>query len=252
MKARANNSAERERLNASFPTTQWSLVREASGGHGPANRAALARLLERYVPAMRVHLIRGRNLSPDDAEDLVQSFLADKVLGRDFIGLADESRGKFRTWLTMTLNRYVISQFRAARAQKRTPGGHVDFDEDLFVVERSPTPDRSFDVAWARQVLAQAIEAMRRECHAVGRLDVWGVFEARVLRPMLQQEEPVAYGELVARYGFTSPSQASNVLVTANRTFVRELRKVVGAYASSEQDIDEEIADLRRILAEPA
>jgi hypothetical protein len=75
------------------------------------------------------------------------------------------------------------------------------------------------------------------------------VFEGRVLTPLLHGGEQVPYAELVSRYRFVSPSQASNVLVTANRTFVRELRKVVAGYTSSEAETDEEIADLRRILA---
>jgi hypothetical protein len=104
-------------------------------------------------------------------------------------------------------------------------------------------------VSWARQVLADAMNAMQGDCLATGRGDVWGVFEGRVLSPLLRGGEQVAYSELVARYGFVSPSQASNVLVTANRMFVRELRRVVGAYTASDAETEEEIADLRRILA---
>jgi len=101
-------------------------------------------------------------------------------------------------------------------------------------------------------VIGQTIAAMRRECEAADRGDIWGVFEARVLNPMLHRAEVVPYRELVKEFCFLSPSQACNVLVTANRMFVRELRKVVGAYASSEREVDEEIADLHRILASPA
>ena len=46
-----------------------------------------------------------------------------------------------------------------------------------------------------------------------------------------------------------SPSQATNTLVTANRMFVRVLRAVVRDYVASDEEVDEEIVELRRILA---
>jgi RNA polymerase sigma-70 factor (ECF subfamily) len=236
--------------NGPFPTTQWSLVRVAGNGSGAIGRDALARLLEQYAPALRAHLVRGRGVTPDDAEDLVQSFIADKVLGRDFIRLAQPSRGRFRTFLAVSLDRYAISCGRSERARKRSSHLRVELDERCqSLADRSPGPERALDVSWARQVLRQAIDAMRAGCHAAARPDIWGVFEGRVLCPLLYGDAPVPYGELVGRYGFVSPSQASNVLVTANRMFARALRDVVGAYTAGPDDVEEEIADLRRILA---
>jgi RNA polymerase sigma-70 factor (ECF subfamily) len=234
-----------------YPTTQWSLVRAASSPEENARRDAVTQLVRRYVPVLVNHLVRGRNLTADQADDIVQSFLADKVLADGLIGFADPTRGRFRTFLATSLDRYLVSHLRAEHAKKRGGGtARVELEAGAPVVDRrTPAPDRSFDVCWARQVLADAMNAMQGECLATGRGDVWGVFEGRVLSPLLRGGEQVAYSELVARYGFVSPSQASNVLVTANRMFVRELRRVVGAYTASDAETEEEIADLRRILA---
>jgi RNA polymerase sigma-70 factor (ECF subfamily) len=199
---------------------------------------------------LRNHLVRGRGLTPDAADDLVQSFLTDKVLEDGLIGLADPGRGRFRTFLATSLDRYLVSHIRAERAKKRGGGArHLPLTAELSVVDPTPSPHQSFDVSWARQVLAEAVDSMCAQCLASGRAEVWGVFDGRVLSPLLHGGEQLSYAELVARYGFVSPSQASNVLVTANRMFVRELRRVVGAYTSTEAEADAEIADLRRILA---
>jgi RNA polymerase sigma-70 factor (ECF subfamily) len=237
-----------------YPTTQWSLVRAASSGEEDARRDALTQLVRRYVPVLVKHLVRGRKLTPDQADDVVQSFLADKVLADGLIGFADPTRGRFRAFLATSLDRYLVSYLRAENAKKRGGGtSRVELEAGLPVVDRrAASPDRSFDVSWARQVLADAVNATQAECLASGRGDVWGVFEGRVLAPLLHGGEQVAYSDLVARYGFVSPSQASNVLVTANRMFVRELRRVVGAYTSSDAETEEEIADLRRILTDSA
>jgi hypothetical protein len=90
---------------------------------------------------------------------------------------------------------------------------------------------------------------MRQECDAAERSEIWGVFQARELGPALNEADPVPYADLVQRYGFLSPSQASNILVTAKRMFVRALRAVVSEYALTDDEIDEELLDLRRILS---
>ena len=78
---------------------------------------------------------------------------------------------------------------------------------------------------------------------------MWGLFDCRVVRPMLEGAPAPDYRELVDRFGFPSPVQASNALVTAKRMYVRILRAVIGEYADDEREIDSEIADLHRILA---
>jgi RNA polymerase sigma-70 factor (ECF subfamily) len=239
------------RSGAAYPTTQWSLVRAASSPEPGARQAALAQLVRRYAAVLQAHLVRDRALTPDRADDVLQSFLADKVLADRLIDFADPARGRFRTFLATSLDRYLVSQVRAERAQKRGGGKQrVSMDEGLPVVDgRAPAPDQAFDVSWAQQVLADAVNTMQAECLASGRGDVWGVFFGRVLSPLLHGGEQVPYSDLVARHGFVSPSQASNALVTANRMFVRALRKVVGAYTTSDAETEEEIADLRRILS---
>ena len=79
--------------------------------------------------------------------------------------------------------------------------------------------------------------------------DVWGVFECRLLAPMLDGAEPMPYEALVERFALRSPAQASNVLITGKRMFERALRAVVGEYAADEAEVDEEIAELRQILS---
>jgi hypothetical protein len=53
----------------------------------------------------------------------------------------------------------------------------------------------------------------------------------------------------VEKFGFRSPTEASNALVTAKRMFVRALRAVVAEYARDENGIDREIEELRAILS---
>jgi hypothetical protein len=106
-----------------------------------------------------------------------------------------------------------------------------------------------FDVEWARQVLAEAIRRMKAECDESNRADVWDVFEGRVLRETIHAGQAMGYDELVRRWQFKSPAQAANVLITGKRMFARVLRGVVGEYARDQVEVEQEINDLRQILA---
>jgi hypothetical protein len=98
-------------------------------------------------------------------------------------------------------------------------------------------------------VLQQTLQRMREECAAEGRQDVWEVFQHRLLGPCLLGTAPLEYDALVQRLGFESPSQASNVLITAKRLFGRGPRAVIAEYTSDDEAIESEIGDLRTILA---
>lgn len=75
--------------------TRWTLVGLAAE-HGPeAAQQALETLLVRDRPALLIHLVRAKGLSPDGAEDLVQGFIFDRIIAGDLIRRARE-RGSGR------------------------------------------------------------------------------------------------------------------------------------------------------------
>jgi hypothetical protein len=104
-------------------------------------------------------------------------------------------------------------------------------------------------VAWARQVIDQTLRRMREQCDADGRPDLWGLFDVRVVGPTLRNEPAPAYEDLVASFGFASPTKASNALVTAKRMFERTLRGLVMEYAGGDASVEGELRDLRKVLS---
>jgi RNA polymerase sigma-70 factor (ECF subfamily) len=231
-----------------FPTTQWTGVRDAGIG-GTAGAEALARLLPRYLRPLRAHLVLQRKLPADQADDLIQSFLAEKVLERNLVGGAVPGKGRFRTFLLVALNRFVSNQLRNERCAKRS---HENGEASAAVehaADDAPGPAEIFQIAWARQVLADAAQLMRRQCHHDQRNDIWAVFEARVLGPSLEGAEPVAYEELAGSLGLSGVEAARNLLVTGKRMFARSVRGVVREYTGDDAQVDQEIAELRQVLA---
>jgi RNA polymerase sigma-70 factor (ECF subfamily) len=233
-----------------FPVTRWSLVARA-GGDDPARRLeAMEELLRRYLPALQAHLVIQKRLPPEQADDLIQSFITDKIIQGQLLEQADPQRGKFRTVLLTALDRCIISEFRKQNAQKRAPeAGFVSLDAEAVQVAAPGGGSAAFDLEWARQIIAEALRRVQAECDATGRAAFWQLFELRVVRPMLEGAEPPPYDELVRRFGFQSPTQASNALLTAKRMFARFLHEVVAEYAGDETLADAELNELRMILA---
>ncbi|MCC5828835.1 MAG: sigma-70 family RNA polymerase sigma factor [Phycisphaeraceae bacterium] len=231
-----------------YPRTSWTLIERV--GRGDAE--ALSDLLLRYAGPLRAHLRLRRGINPTDAEDLVQSFIADKVIEKEIIRLAHRDAGRFRTFLLTALDRYATSQWRKDHADKRQPDGGAIRTLDPRI-DHPAVPENGpdvFDAVWARQVLDQALHAMREECQRKGQERIWELFELRLLKPLLTGCEPLAYDELVDRFGFKSPTEASNALMTATRKFKRFLQQVVGDYVPEgmvEREINELVEILRQV-----
>ncbi len=141
-----------------FPTTSWSLVALAARHDDQKTREALGQLLTRYMPALHAHLVYSKGLTPDKADDVIQDFVAKKILERDLIGRADSDLGKFRTFLLSALDRFLLNCIRDARAKKRSAGEGVELlGERADLLSSDSEAPRAFDLAWARGVLREAI-----------------------------------------------------------------------------------------------
>lgn len=234
-----------------FPATCWTLVEWAANPNSAAHERGLNELLTRYLPALAAHLTRARRLSADDADDIAQGFVADKVLRGDLLAHAKKERGKFRTFLLTSLDRYLFNQLRHDRTKRRFPenGSPIPLDgnEELVGI---PATSPIFDLAWAQDVIHEALRRVERNCRETDRAHYWILFEDRIANPLLHGREPQPYRQFVAQLGFRSPMQASNALITTKRMFERFFREVVREYSGDENDVDREIAELRAILAE--
>ena len=224
-----------------FPRTTsiWGLVQQVKAG--TQSREALQALLSRYGPPLKAHLVVRKKLSSQAADDLLQNFIESKILRLKLIERADRSKGRFRSFLLTALDRYVIDEYRKADESVQALG---DMPVEMPAAEES----EPFDVAWARQVIDAAVAQMQETCRKDGRPDIWGVFEERMLKPILEGTEPATYESLVAKFGLATPMQASNVLMTAKRMFRRTLEEVVSEYEEGDQDIQAEVESLKAIL----
>jgi len=236
---------------AALPPTRWTVVARAGDRNRETWTNALEAITLLYRPVLVWHLVSRLRIPPDRAEDLVQTFLLEKLLAQNVLRQASPTKGRFRSFILKVFSNFAMSQLREQQALKRRPSSpdaeRLDDLPDLPSGE-PPLAD-SFDALWARQVLARTMERIREECQPKDRQVLWDVLEARILGPILGDTPLMPYDELVAKFGLRSPSEASNLLITAKRMFARVLREVVRETVSDEEEVEAEIMELKRILS---
>lgn len=233
-----------------FLTTHWSLI---EGTKDPdKERALIGLLLKRYWKPVYCYL-RRRGHDNEQAKDLTQSFFHAVVLGRGLIERADQSKGRFRTFLLHALNQYLIDEKRKESTRGRIPPGKLVPLEGVDPAALVPgasrlDPDQCFDYAWKADLIERALAELK--CWYIDRgMDVhWRLFQERVLGPSLEGREAPSLGELCTRHGVDGEAKASNMLGTVKRQFQAILTKEVRQTVLSGEAAEEELGELFRFL----
>ncbi len=236
-----------------FPVTDHSLIRKAILEDPKGQREALSRLLQLYCGKLKRILNYRFRLGDDRTEELLQDFIADKILGGEILHRYKQDQGRFRSWLLTSLEHYAIDCSRRAQAQRRFDGNHLSLDTEdqaAWVVDRGVEPDLLLQLCWARQVCGRALRRMKRECEARSQDRIWAVYKICELRPTLTKAQKPDYTQVVARFGFASPSQAYNTRITALRKAAQHFREVIREdYGYDQQGIEQELRELRDVFA---
>lgn len=231
-----------------FADTRWSLMLAARGGREREAGAALAWLCEAYWQPLYAYIRRAGHTA-HDAEDLVQGFLA-RLIDRGDLLEADAARGRFRSYLIACLEHYLTDEWRKEHRQKRGGGAPVVPLHDPAVtarVEASLTnaadPRAAYERSWALTVLDRALEVLRGEC------DAEGVARFEVLKSFLtggRGELPLAAAAEQLGVSVAAVKSMVHRLRARYRELIRaELRETV----STESDVEEEMQNLRAVLA---
>jgi RNA polymerase sigma-70 factor (ECF subfamily) len=231
-----------------FVTTHWSVVLTAAGSDTPRAQAALGQLCRIYWYPI-YHFVRRQGHSMHDAQDFTQEFFA-RLLEKNWIAHADQSRGRFRSFLLLVLKRFLAGEWHKATAQKR--GGvrqslplPLDAAETRYAQEPADTstPEQAFEKQWALALLETVLRDLRAEYEHSGR---GRLFQA--LKPCLMgSRESQPYTTLAAEQAMSEG--AVKVAVHRLRTRYRErLKAEIAHTVASPADVDAEMRHLFRVL----
>jgi RNA polymerase sigma-70 factor (ECF subfamily) len=239
-----------------FLTTHWSFIEDAGSTDEDKNRALVGLLLNRYWKPVYCYL-RRKGYNNEQAKDLTQGFFHEVVLGRHLVERADKSKGRFRSFLLIALNRYLIDVKNKKVAQKRIPKDKlVPLDKvepfELPQAIKQSAPEDSFNYAWVSALLEQVLEEVEATCHENGKTIYWRVFHDRIVQPIKNRTEPPSLQEICDRYGIQDDAKASNMIVTVKRRFQTALRRQLRDSVVLEEQVNGELEELRRFFPKMA
>lgn len=232
-----------------FATTHWSVVARAGSQDTPVSRVALEYLCRAYWYPLYA-FVRRRGYSVEDSQDLTQQFFA-RILERNLVAQADQSKGRFRTFLLAALERFLNNEWDKAKALKRGAGVptipiQLDDAETRYGVEpaHDRTPEQEFEYNWAMTLLDQVLLLLEAEYAARNQKEMFAA-----LKPFLvASPAPESAGELAARLGVNEG--ALRVAVHRLRTRYREvLRAEIANTVESVLEVDAEMHHLFKVLS---
>jgi len=237
-------------VDGRFATTRWSVVL-AAGHRTAGGRDSFASLCQSYWFPLYAYA-RRRGHAPEDAQDLTQAFFT-RLIEKNWVASADQTKGRFRSFLLTAMKHFLADEWDRERAQKRG-GGIAPLALELATAEaqyaREPvdaeTPEHIFERRWALTLLDQVLARLRAEYTQEGKS---ALFES--LHPALVGERTAQpYAEL-ARSLDTSEAAIKSAVHRLRQRYRQLLREEIAGTVGAATDVDEELRHLFAVLSAP-
>jgi DNA-directed RNA polymerase specialized sigma24 family protein len=238
-----------------FLTTHWSLIADIHK-HTDQDKALIGLLLQRYWKPVYCYL-RRKGYDNEHAKDLTQGFLHEIVLNLNLIQRADQSKGRFRTFLLYALNQYLLNEKRRESAQKKIPKDKIvslDAIEPPVLPQSiiESGPEDSYNYAWVSAMLDQVLSEVKSKCYEQGMQIHWCIFRDRIVKPMLNNAVCPSFTEICEKYDIESEKKASNMIITVKRRFQTILRQYIRNTVASESQMTDELTEIMKFLPKNA
>ena len=232
-----------------FPTTHWSVVLSAADSSSPGAQEALEKLCRSYWFPLYA-FVRRQGYGPEDAQDLTQEFFA-RFLAKESVRLADRERGKFRSFLLISLKHFLVNERARARTTKRG-GGTTQIPLDQLTAENlysrelahEMTPETIYERSWALAVLDQVRARVAAEYAADGKTERFAQLE----NFLPGEKSELTYAEAASRLGVAEGTVKSDVH-RLKRRFRELLRAEIAQTVASPADINEELRHLISVVS---
>ena len=227
-----------------FATTHWSVVLAAGSPSSPQYEQALSNLCHTYWFPLYSYL-RKWGCDSHQAEDCTQAFFT-RLLEKNTLRRADRNRGRFRSFLLISLKNFLSDEWDRAQSQKRG-GDKKNLSLDAAAAETRYTlepadrlsPDKLFERSWALTVLKQAMDQLKKESTTAGKMPLFD----HLKNHLTGKTETVSYKSLAAKLDMTE--DAVKAAVYRLRRRYRELvREEIAQTVATEEQLEEEIKEL--------
>jgi RNA polymerase sigma factor (sigma-70 family) len=230
-----------------FATTHWSMVVTAQG-ESPAADEALEKLCRTYWWPL-YGFARRQGLGPEDAQDLIQQFFAGLLRRQNFRTIRQE-KGRLRSYLLVSLKRFLASEQHRANGVKRyETGPSIPLDELLasecadFDLTQTLSPDELYERRWVLSVLGQVLDRLEVEYRAADK----GILFDRLKDSLVGDAHGPLQAEIAAELDMTQ-----NAVKQAFHRFRRRyrllLREQIALTVAQPGEIEDELRHFASVL----
>jgi RNA polymerase sigma factor (sigma-70 family) len=204
----------------------------------------LASLCQAYWRPVYAHM-RRKGFSTAEAQDLTQEFFA-RLIEKEFVRNAGPERGRFRTFLLVAVQRFLVNDYHHRRALKR--GGNyriesIEFENEETNYRNEPshtlTPETAFDRQWALSLLDRTLKRFRSEQENPN-ID-------RFIPYMTGEADRGGYEILAIELG-TSEGAVKVMIHRLRKAYRAALRAEIAETVASAEEIDSELKHLLIVL----
>jgi len=186
-----------------FATTHWSVLLTAQG-ESPEAQEALEKICRSYWQPL-YGFVRAQGVGSQDAQDMVQEFFATLLRRQNFRTIRQE-KGRLRSYLLVSLKRFLASERHRANGVKRyQTSPSITLDELLaseradFDLAQKATPDQLYERRWILTLLDQVLGRLEAEYRSAGR----EVLFYRVKDSLIGDAHGHLQAEIAAELGMT-------------------------------------------------
>jgi len=230
-----------------FATTHWSVVLEAQR-ESPAAQKALEILCRTYWRPL-YGFVRRQGLIREEAQDLIQEFFA-RLLEHRNLDTVRREKGRLRSYLLVSLKRFLASERHRARGVKRYESGpHVTLDELVesevteFELAETLSADRLYERRWALAVLQQVLTRLESEYRAANNAALFD----RLKEFLIGERSRPTQAEIATELGMTE-----NAVKQAFHRFRQRyrvlLREEIAHTVIAPADVEDELRHLVSVL----
>ena len=225
-----------------FPATRHSVIDRMRTADEGARGQAFGDLVHGYWKPLHRYLCLHWHLSEDEAEEATQAFFTD-AFQREWLARYDPEKARFRTFLRVCADRFVLNRRQAAARIKR--GGGVETvsleAEGELAAELASQPDAEslFKREFVRALFERALHDLRTECEQADKGLHFILFERYDIEPA----DDVSYAALAREFGLTQ-AQVTNNLAQIRRRFRECAIDALRSLCASDDEFRREAAEL--------
>lgn len=236
--------------SGSMPETRWSLVQRVQAKDDGKALVALGELMKIYWEPLRAFAL-GRGESPSDVEDAVQGFY-EMLISRSSMLNVSQERGRLRSFLRASFERYLIDQWDKRSAAKRGGGKkHLSIEQEqeehhaISELSHDETPDKLFERRWVLTLLGRVMDALHASYVRRGKEDIF-----LALKGALEwQSTEFSYAEAGEKIGMNE-NAVKQAVFRMRKKFGEQLRWEVAQTVTDPAEVDAELRDLLRALGD--